>query len=178
MTALGRVKQWNTFARTWHLFDAKWQNPIESGPTVAKYLQGLHKPIFHPMSECGDHVVVINTKDIALPGDEWRLRVYFHHTGYPGGASWTKAWELHDKDPTMVMKKAVYIAMDGTLQRRYNMLRLHLFADERVPDEIMQNVTNQIKPLRYVSPSLYDYSEEEIEKFPKIVDYPHDYVIR
>jgi len=47
-------------------------------------------------------VVVINSKDIALPGDEWRQRVYFHHTGYPGGATWTLAWELHDKDPTMV----------------------------------------------------------------------------
>jgi len=52
--------------------------------------------------DCGDHVVVINSKQIAFPGDEWRRRVYFHHTGYSGGASWTPAWELHDKDPTMV----------------------------------------------------------------------------
>lgn len=37
-----------------------------------------------------------------MPGNEWRLRVYFHHTGYPGGATWTQAWEVHDKDPTMV----------------------------------------------------------------------------
>ena len=43
-----------------------------------------------------------NTADIALPGDEWKKRVYFHHTGYPSGASWTLAWELHSKDPTMV----------------------------------------------------------------------------
>lgn len=82
---------------------------------------GLHKPIYHPMStfllnnkffiynihypfadNCGDHVVLINTADIALPGDEWRKRVYFHHTGYSGGASWTLAWELHKKDPKMV----------------------------------------------------------------------------
>ena len=55
------------------------------------------------VDSCGDHVVVINSKDIALCGDEWRTRVYFHHTGYPGGASWTLAWELHDKDPTMVI---------------------------------------------------------------------------
>lgn len=86
---------------------------------------GLHKPIYHPMSklflpsipldyflihkrilfildDCGDHVVVINTADVALPGDEWKKRVYFHHTGYPGGASWTLAWQLHEKDPKMV----------------------------------------------------------------------------
>lgn len=52
--------------------------------------------------DCGDHVIVINSYDVALPGDEWTKRVYFHHTGYPGGASWTLAWELHKKDPTLV----------------------------------------------------------------------------
>lgn len=80
---------------------------------------GMHKPIYHPMSkyskhrllsltiklladDCGDHVIVINSADIALPGDEWKKRVYFHHTGYPGGASWTLAWQLHNKDPILV----------------------------------------------------------------------------
>lgn len=48
-------------------------------------------------------MVVINSKDIALMGDEWKKKVYFHHTGYPGGASWTLAWELHEKDPAMVI---------------------------------------------------------------------------
>lgn len=52
--------------------------------------------------DSGDHVVVMNSKNIAFPGEEWRRRVYFHHTGYSGGASWTPAWELHSKDPTMV----------------------------------------------------------------------------
>lgn len=63
---------------------------------------GLHKPIYFPTNDCGDVVVAINTQEIALLGDEWRKRAYFHHTGYPGGASWTLAWQLHDKNPTMV----------------------------------------------------------------------------
>jgi ribosomal protein L13 len=58
--------------------------------------------MFRIAGDCGDHVVVINSQDIALKGDEWYYRVYFHHTGYPGGATWTKAYELHQKDPTMV----------------------------------------------------------------------------
>jgi ribosomal protein L13 len=45
---------------------------------------------------------VINSKEVALRGDEWKKRVYFHHTGYPKGASWTLAWQVHEKDPTMV----------------------------------------------------------------------------
>lgn len=59
--------------------------------------------IFSFTADCGDHVVAINTAKIALPGDEWTRRVYFHHTGYAGGASWTLAHELHEKDKTKVI---------------------------------------------------------------------------
>lgn len=48
-------------------------------------------------------MVVINCGEVAMPGVEWEKRVYFHHTGYAKGASWTLAWELHQKDPTMVI---------------------------------------------------------------------------
>ncbi|ODM86701.1 39S ribosomal protein L13, mitochondrial [Orchesella cincta] len=76
--------------------------------------------------DCGDHVVVINSQDIALRGDEWYYRVYFHHTGYPGGATWTKAWELHKIDPTMILWKACYKELDKNWSRRGRMLRLHI----------------------------------------------------
>lgn len=118
----------------------------------------------------------INTKDIALPGDEWTKRAYFHHTGYAGGASWTLAWELHNKDPLMIMKKAVYRGLGGNLQRRYTMQRLHLFENEDVPLEIMENVTNQIRQLRPVPKRLDHIDPEEVQNFPKIVDFPEDYL--
>lgn len=63
------------------------------------------------IDQCGDHVVVINSKEIALRGDEWRKRVYFHHNTYHGGATWTLAWELHKKDPTLVIKICYYKIM-------------------------------------------------------------------
>ena len=60
------------------------------------------QPIYHPLNDCGDHVVVINSKDVALIGREWQLRVYFHHVGYPkaygGGPKWIPAWLLHSRD--------------------------------------------------------------------------------
>ncbi|KAG7197421.1 hypothetical protein KM043_013281 [Ampulex compressa] len=118
MSVMRRGQQWGTFARVWHIYDATWQDPFQSAQRIKHYLMGLYKPIYHPTNDCGDHVVVINSKEIALRGDEWRKRVYFHHTTYIRGASWTLAWELHTKDPTMIMKKAVYTSMDGNLQRR------------------------------------------------------------
>lgn len=178
MSILKRVEQWATFARIWHIYDASWQNPFQSAQLIKKYLMGLYKPIYHPMNDCGDQVIVINTAEIALPGDEWKKRVYFHHTGYPGGATWTLAHELHEKDPTMILRKAVYNSMDGNLQRRYTMQRLHLFPDANVPEKLLKNVSNQIRQLRPVPKRLDHYDEEEVKKFPKIIDYPKDYILR
>lgn len=44
-------QQWGTFARTWHLYDCAWQNPFQSALIIKKHLQGLHKPIYHPLSK-------------------------------------------------------------------------------------------------------------------------------
>lgn len=121
-------QQWATFARTWHVFDCKWQDPYDSAQVIKKYLMGLHKPIYHPTNDCGDVVVCINSRDIALRGDEWRKRAYFHHTGYPGGASWTLAWELHNKDPTMVSIKQWLFPNDSYIfhQRYIRLTKLNL----------------------------------------------------
>ncbi|CAG9839447.1 unnamed protein product [Diabrotica balteata] len=178
MSALKRVQQWATFARIWHIYDVAWQNPFHSAELLRKYLMGIHKPIYHPMNDCGDHVIVINSADIALPGDEWKKRVYFHHTGYPGGASWTLAWELHKKDPTLVLKKAVYNSMDGNLQRRSTMERLHIFPNADVPTSLLANVSNQIRQLRPKPKRLDTYPDEEVKQFPKIIDLPKDYILR
>ena len=134
------------------------------------------KRLIYFIDDCGDHVVCINTKQIALPGDEWTKRAYFHHTGYPSSATWTLAWELHSKDPMMIMKKAIYRSLGGNLQRRHTMQRLHLFKDDKVPQEVLDNITNQIRQLRPVPQRLDHIDQEVIDNFPKIMDYPEDYL--
>jgi ribosomal protein L13 len=52
--------------------------------------------------DCGDYVVVINSKEIALKNDLWRTKKFFHHTGYAKGVRYTPIWEAHEKDPTRV----------------------------------------------------------------------------
>ncbi|CAH0401388.1 unnamed protein product [Chilo suppressalis] len=178
MSACKRVQQWATFARTWHIFDCKWQDPYQSAGVIKKYLMGMHKPIYHPLNDCGDVVVCINSREIALRGEDWRRRAYFHHTGYPGGASWTLAWELHNKDPTMIIRKAVYRAMQGNLQRRHTMERLFIYPGEDIPEDVLQNVTNQIRQLRLVPTRLDHIPEEEVKNYPKVMDYPEDYILK
>uniref|UniRef100_A0A6V7IC61 39S ribosomal protein L13, mitochondrial n=1 Tax=Bracon brevicornis TaxID=1563983 RepID=A0A6V7IC61_9HYME len=130
------------------------------------------------MNYCGDHVVVINSKDIALRGNEWSKRVYFHHNTYHSGDTWTLAWELHQKNKKMIMEKAVYSALRGNLQRRYHMQRLHIYEDDNIPEEILENVSSQIKQLRPIPVRLDHIPQEEIENFPRLVKYPEDYIKR
>lgn len=68
--------------------------------------------------------------------------------------------------------------MDGTLQRRYTMQRLHIFPDDNVPKEMLDNVTNQIKQLRSVPVKLYDIPQEERDKIPRLIKYPIDYQLK
>lgn len=76
------------------------------------------------------------------------------------------------------MHKAVYRSMKGNLQRRYTMQRLHLFSDANVPDELLSNVTNQLKQDRQVPKRLDHIDEETIKNFPKIMEYPQNYILK
>uniref|UniRef100_A0A2P2I1F8 39S ribosomal protein L13 n=1 Tax=Hirondellea gigas TaxID=1518452 RepID=A0A2P2I1F8_9CRUS len=177
MSSAKRVQQWATFGRMWYLFDAKWQNPFDSAEAIVKVLSGANKPIYSPRADCGDHVVVMNSFHIALPGAEWENRVYYHHTGYAKGASWTLAHQVHEKDPTMIMRRAVYSALGGFLTRHARMRRLHIFSDDQIPESILQNVNKQLQQLRQVPKRLDHYAEEEVANFPKVFDWPQDYVL-
>lgn len=76
------------------------------------------------------------------------------------------------------MQKAVYNSMKGNLQRRHTMQRLHLFADDKVPEEILANVTSQIRTPREVPQRLDHIDKETLENFPAIMNYPKDYILR
>ncbi|XP_014788926.1 39S ribosomal protein L13, mitochondrial [Octopus bimaculoides] len=174
-SAMNRVLQWATFHRTWWIYDASHQCPFKSAHMLAYVLQGRHKPIYHPLSDIGDHVVVINTKHISMKNELWRTWKYHHHTSYPKGKSITSAWRLHELDPTKIMYKAIYSTLPGNLLRPNMIRRTHLYEEEDVPIEILRNVSDQLRQLQPVPKYLDDYSKEEIESFPKLFDWPSDY---
>lgn len=178
LTRLRRVKQWQTFTRTWWLYDAKWQDPFDSGLLISRYLSGKQKPIWHPDLDCGDHVVVINAAHVALPNQEWKWRFFFHHTQYAGGAKWASAWSLHQKDPTFVLERAIYKSCrynKDSIRRKEFFARLMMFRDEKMPEEIKQNITAQIRQLRVVPKKIEECTPEELDKFPKVFDYNPDF---
>jgi large subunit ribosomal protein L13 len=176
-----RAAQWTVFARNWYLMDCRWQDPFDIALRVSGYLMGKHKPIFDHRQDIGDHVICYNTKELALPEGEWRYRMYYHHSRYAGGRTWAPAYDLHEKDPTLVLYKACYKRCGEIIQRsrrRTFMARLHLFPDDQIPPELIENVVDHIRQLRPVPKALEQFSEEEVKKFPKIMDYPEEYVVK
>lgn len=74
------------------------------------------------------------------------------------------------------MKKAIYRALRINLQRHCTMQRLHLFPDDNVPKEILENVTNQIRQLRTIPQRLDKIDVDLVKNFPKVMEYPKDFV--
>lgn len=93
--------------RKWHIVDADGKTLGRLATRVATLLRGKHKPTFTPHVDTGDHVVIINAEKIRLTGQKFKTKVYYHHTGFPGGIKSTTAEHLHKKDPTALVTKAV-----------------------------------------------------------------------
>lgn len=105
-------KQTRFFRRTdvapvWHLIDADGKTLGRVATDVARLLRGKHRPEFTPNADVGDFVVVVNAAKVKVTGRRPELKSYFHHTGYPGGATVTQFQELIRKNPRRVFEHAV-----------------------------------------------------------------------
>ncbi|MGA9115200.1 MAG: 50S ribosomal protein L13 [Bacteroidota bacterium] len=93
--------------KKWHLVDAEGKTLGRVATQVARLLRGKHKPVFTPNADLGDYVVVINAGKVKLTGKREQLKTYFHHTGYPGGATTTGVQDLLRRDPGKVFEHAI-----------------------------------------------------------------------
>ncbi|RMH02913.1 MAG: 50S ribosomal protein L13 [Nitrospirae bacterium] len=93
--------------RRWYLIDAKGQTLGRLAARTAALLRGKHKAIFTPHVDTGDHVVIINADQIRLTGKKLKTKVYYHHTGYPGGLKSITAQHLLQKKPTELVARAI-----------------------------------------------------------------------
>jgi len=180
MSNLKRVQQWATFARAWHMYDATWQDPIVFCRTIADVLSGKHKPIFHPDNDCGDHVVVVNAAKIAMYSDNWRYCNYYTNNRYPKGKRVTPYYHVHDTDPCLLTERYINKAfgrdLQGMWRKRHRKARLHIFPDENIPDDIANNISHMIRQHKIVPKTLGEYTVEEQEAFPKVIDLPGQFV--
>ena len=93
--------------REWHVIDASGKILGRLATEAAKLLIGKHKPIFTRNLDTGDFVVIINADKIRVSGDKARQKLYYRHSGYPGGLKSTTLEQMMQTNPTRVIEHAV-----------------------------------------------------------------------
>lgn len=119
--------------REWHLIDAKGQVLGRMATQISTYLMGKHKPTYSAHMDSGDYVVVINCDKVELTGKKEKQKVYYSHSGYPGGFKETSYEQLKSKQPEKVIEKAVYGMLPTNKLRSERMNRLKVFVGEDHP---------------------------------------------
>ncbi len=94
--------------RKWYLIDADGKTLGRLATEVARILRGKHKPIYTPHIDTGDHVIVINAEKVKVTGKKYTDKLYYRHTGYPGGIKVKNFAELIRTKPQQVIEKAVW----------------------------------------------------------------------
>jgi large subunit ribosomal protein L13 len=93
--------------RDWYVISADGQVLGRMAVRIANALRGKHKPIFTPHVDCGDHVIVTDADKVRLTGRKWQQKMYYSHSGYPGGLKAATAQRMMDKHPEKVIRHAV-----------------------------------------------------------------------
>ncbi len=120
--------------KKWIIVDADGVVLGRMAAVIANILRGKHKPTFTPHVDCGDHVIVINAEKVALTGKKRTDKVYYRHTGYPGGIKSRTAGQILDGNkPQDVVLKAVQRMLPRNKLARKQIGNLKVYAGTEHP---------------------------------------------
>lgn len=114
--------------RKWLLIDAEGKTLGRLTSEVASLLRGKHKPTFTPHVDCGDHVIIINAEKIHLTGNKMNDKIYYRHSGHPGGLKSQTAKELLAKRPERMLELAIKGMLPKGSLGRQSFTKLHVYA--------------------------------------------------
>jgi large subunit ribosomal protein L13 len=119
--------------RQWHVLDASGQTLGKLATKAATLLLGKHKPIFSPNLDTGDFVVIINAEKVSVSGGKEEKKLYYRHSGYPGGLKKVTLGERQKADPTQVITRAVRGMLPTNRLRAVRMKKLKVYVGEAHP---------------------------------------------
>ena len=96
-----------TVERKWYLVDAEGKTLGRLATKVATVLRGKHKPTYTPYVDCGDYVIVINADKVVLTGNKLEDKMYYNHSGFPGGLRERNAKTMIEKYPEEMVERAI-----------------------------------------------------------------------
>lgn len=128
----------------WYLVDAEGKVLGRLASELAKILRGKNKPIYTPHVDTGDFVVVVNAGKVTLTGRKMKEKIYYRHTGHPGGIKEMSAEKLLAQKPTEILRIAVKGMLPKTSLGRQMLQKLKIYAGPKHPHEAQKPILLQI----------------------------------
>ena len=126
--------------RKWYLVNAEGKVLGRLSTELAKILKGKNKPIYTPHLDTGDFVVVVNAAKVTLTGKKLKDKIYYHHTGYPGGIKQVSAEKLLAKKPTEMIRMAVKGMLPKNSLGRQMIRKLKIYSGPNHPHEAQRPI--------------------------------------
>jgi large subunit ribosomal protein L13 len=142
-------KTWNAkpgeIERRWYLVDAEGQTLGRLATQIADTLRGKRKPQYTPHVDTGDFVVVVNAEKIAVTGTKLDDKLYYRHSGYPGGLRSRPLRDELERRPTEVIRKAVKGMLPRNRLARQQLTKLKVYAGPEHPHEAQSPQPLEVK---------------------------------
>jgi len=119
--------------KDWFVVDLEGETLGRAASRIATVLRGKHKPIYTPHVDTGDFVIVVNAEKLTLTGNKMAQKVYYRHSGYPGGIKQITAEKLLEKRPEDLVKKAVQGMLPKNKLGRQMLRKLKIYAGGEHP---------------------------------------------
>lgn len=119
--------------RTWHLIDVKGKVLGYAATEIADTLIGKNKSYFASNLDCGDYVVVINSKLIEVTGKKEKEKMYSNYSGYPGGRKAKSLWQLRQEKPNEIIRHAIWGMLPKNKLRDRLVTRLYIYPTAEHP---------------------------------------------
>lgn len=121
--------------RKWYIVDATDIVLGRMASRIASYLRGKHKPQFTPNLDTGDFIVVVNAEKVKLTGKKLDQKIYYHHTGYPGGLRAETAKKRMQRMPELIIKDAIWGMLPKNRLGRVLIKKLKVYRGSEHPHE-------------------------------------------
>ncbi|WP_298272849.1 50S ribosomal protein L13 [Geobacter sp.] len=133
-----KVAKKEEVTREWFLVDADSKVLGRVATEIANILRGKKKPTYTPSVDTGDFVIVVNAEKIALTGNKMTDKIYYSHSGFPGGLKEIAAGKLLEKKPEEVIRKAVKGMLPKNKLARHMLKKLKVYAGGEHPHGAQQ----------------------------------------
>lgn len=126
--------------RKWYVVDADGETLGRLASKIAVILRGKHKPIYSPSVDCGDYVIVLNAEKIHVTGRRLDQKVYYRHSGYPGGIKAITLRDQLERYPTRPVELAVKGMLPKNKLGRKMLKRLKAYTGTEHPHQAQEPV--------------------------------------